>query len=277
MHRWVALAVLCGSLTAFAAEPSTEKPKLAVLDLSAGAGVEPSVATAMTSAVISELAAKGYFEVISSQEMQTLLGVQRQRQIMGCSSEQDSCVAELAGALGARFILTGSITRLGDAYQLALQTMDSRKAQPLGRSTKFASSLDSLRELLPFAVADATATEPPPTRSHLLSFGMITAGGLCALGAGIVVLQAFSLEAATQKELELGNAQRVVLKPAASYEDTASRIRLEKTIGVAAAGAAAVLIGLGVFLELRPLSSSASARAALVPTSNGFALVGSWE
>jgi hypothetical protein len=37
-----------------------------------------------------------------------LLGLERQKQMLGCAEDSSNCLAELAGALGARFVLNGS-------------------------------------------------------------------------------------------------------------------------------------------------------------------------
>ena len=87
-----------------AAEPDgaqdAEKPRMVVLGLDPAGGVEPEIAQSLTEAVTAEIAARGLFQVISASEVQTLLGFERQKQLLGCS-EEGECLTELAGALGA--------------------------------------------------------------------------------------------------------------------------------------------------------------------------------
>src|SRR5438309_267107 len=53
-------------------------------------------------------------KVTSRSEMQALLGLERQKELMGCSDESTaSCLAELAGALGADGVLTGTLGKVG--------------------------------------------------------------------------------------------------------------------------------------------------------------------
>ena len=82
LTAWLAL-----SLTA------TELPKLAVLDLQAP-GVDASTVLAVQEAVTANASKRGFFQVISSGEIRTLLGVERQKQLLGCN-EGTSCQAEL--------------------------------------------------------------------------------------------------------------------------------------------------------------------------------------
>src|SRR5207247_2413764 len=117
---------------------SSGKPKLVVLELTAGSGIDASMARSFGDAVTNEVSRRGFFETTSTQEIQTMLGVERQRQLLGCSEQAQSCMTELADAIGARFVLSGSLTKLGDAFQLSLQTIDTAKAQPIGRSIRIA-------------------------------------------------------------------------------------------------------------------------------------------
>lgn len=224
-----------------------EKPKLALMELTASGGVEPSVATALGESIAVQVGQGGYFDVLSSKDVQTLLGFERQKQLLGCT-EEGSCLAELAGAMGARFVMAGSVTRLGSAYQLTLQTLDSQKAQPLGRSVSIARDIDGLRRNLPYAIAEATATPAPPPPSRALPIALIASGGALLLGAGVAGLDGVSRERDLNTELALGKDSPAVLKPLSSYREAASFAATEKTVAAAALGLGAVLIGAGIYL-----------------------------
>src|SRR5438045_2465034 len=55
-------------------------------------------------------------QVTTKGEIASLLGFERQRQLLGCSTDQASCLAELAGALGVDGLISGSIARFGSGY-----------------------------------------------------------------------------------------------------------------------------------------------------------------
>lgn len=69
--------------------------------------------------------------VTTSSEIQQLLGFERQKQLLGCSDSSASCMAELANALGVDGIVTGSIGKIGSAYQLNLKIIAAGDGAPL--------------------------------------------------------------------------------------------------------------------------------------------------
>ena len=260
-----------------AAAPSKEpggRPKLIVLQLATAGGVEPGIGAALTEAVTTEVSSRGFFEVISSKDVETLLNVERQRELMGCSDEATNCLTELAGALGARFVLNGSVARLGDAYQLNLQTMDSQKAQPLGRSTLIGKDLGVLREQLKYVVAEATATPIPPPPSRVMQFSLIGAGAACILGGAVVGLLAVSQELALSRELQSGDTNPDALRSRADYQaEVEGFIKPAKTVSLIALIVGVALVVTGVVLMPGEAQSSGP-RISFVPTAGGGALVG---
>ncbi len=251
-----------------------EKPKLVVLDLVPAGGVEASVAAAMTEALTAEVAARGFFSVLSSADFRTLLGRERQRQLLGCGEESTSCMTELAGALGAPFVMSGTLARLGDVWQLTLQTLDTTKSQPVSRSVRLGKDLRELQATLPWASAKATATPLPPPPSRVLPVTLLAVGGVAALGAGVLALDAFSRDQLLTAELQGGGDRPGRLKTLAEYEADRAFIGTERTVALVAATGGAALVATGVFLFLR--SAPVPPKLALVPGARGVALVGVW-
>jgi hypothetical protein len=251
-----------------------------VLDLTPAGGLDPSLAAAMTQALTAEVDAAGIFDVASSAELQTLVGVERQRQMLGCAAES-SCLAELAGAMGARFVMSGSLARLGGAYQLTLQTLDTARAQPLGRSTHIARDLEVLRGLLPSAVAQATATPPPAPPSPVLPLTLVVAGAVGVGVGGVTGFTALSEEAALARELARGEEARAALKPLPAYVEDAARLSRQKSLALLSLGAGVALAGTGALLWSGALGGgggrpSPGPRLSVVPAPGGAALVGVW-
>ncbi|MEW5740885.1 MAG: hypothetical protein AB1938_18340 [Myxococcota bacterium] len=267
----VSLSIL--SFTAALLVAQAERPKLAVLELSAGVGLDASVTGPFTDALAAEVQARGFFDVISSRDIQTLLGVERQRQLLGCGEDSKSCMAELSGALGARFVLSGSLAKLGDAYQLTLSTLDSQKAQPIGRATRIAKDLDGLRAALPSAVAEATATPLPPPPSRALPITLIATGSAAALFGVVWGALTLTQQAQLSGTLDAGANQPGVLATRASYEQQVAALTTQKWVALASLLAGAALITTGVLLMP---ADDGRARLALVPTGTGLAVVGSW-
>lgn len=249
----------------------TTKPKLVVLEMTAGGGIDPSVAAALGDAITLEVEKRGYFTPTSMKELQTMLGVERQRQLLGCSDASASaCMAELADAIGARFVLSGSLTRLGDGYQLSLQTIDTARAQPIGRSIRIAKDPSVLIEQVPFAVAEATATTLPPPPSRVLPYTLIITGAVFVLGGGVVGLNALTRDLAVRSELISSDTNMGLLRPMSEYERDAYDVGVQKTLSLAAFIVGAAALGLGIFL----MPSSSPTQVAIVPSANGAAVVG---
>ncbi|MBK7863620.1 MAG: hypothetical protein IPJ65_34440 [Archangiaceae bacterium] len=253
----------------------TSKPKLVILEVTAGGGIDPTVAEALGASITREVNLRGYFQATSIKELQTLLGIERQRQLLGCSdAAAQSCMAELADAIGARFVLSGSLTRLGDAFQLSLQTIDTTRAQPIGRSVRIARDPQVLTEQLPFAVAEATATTLPPPPSRALQLTMLITGGVILLSSGVVALDGTSRDRAVQAELEASQTNPSLLRPLSSYRDDARFVTLEKTAALVGLIVGGALVAGGVLFWPSSSSSSGTAQVALVPLGSGAAVVG---
>lgn len=114
--------------------PPDSPPKrlsIAVGDLSAQ-GVPKDVAATLTDIVASELSKFKVFDIITSQEVQEMLSHEQQKQLVGCESDI-SCLTEIGGALGARFLAIGSVGKLGETYIINLQLVDVRRARITSR------------------------------------------------------------------------------------------------------------------------------------------------
>ncbi|MDP1824154.1 MAG: hypothetical protein Q8L48_12955 [Archangium sp.] len=257
---WLSVVLLSTVLAA-------DKPKLAVLDVQA-IGVEPEKAAALGEAITQQLSKRGFFEVISSSDIRTLLGVERQKQLLGCGDS--SCTAELSGALGARFVLQSSLTKLGDSLQLSLQMLDSGKAQTVARSVRLARDVKQLADVLPWALAEATATPLPPAPSKVVPWLLIGVGAATVAGGGIIAVDGFSRQRALKEELDETSG---FFKPRSVYEKELEAIAINKTSGLTLLAGGAVLLGLGIFLFPKETGGSA---VALLPTGNGVVLVGGW-
>ena len=185
-------------------------------------------------------------------------------------------MTELAGALGAGFVMTGSLAKLGGVFQLNLEVMDTRTGRPLGRGSKLARDFESLRMLVPYAVAEACGTPLPRPPSRILPYSMIGVGVAAMIGGGVVGIIGLNNESVVRGELAAddGVANTVVLpNHAKDYRDQLGIAAVQKTISLVSLIAGAALIGGGLFL-MPPDAPQPGQRVALIPTVNGFAVVG---
>ncbi|MGQ0508557.1 MAG: FlgO family outer membrane protein [Myxococcaceae bacterium] len=69
--------------------------------------------------------------VTTPNEISTMLGFERQKELMGCSDKSSSCLAELANALGVDGLVTGTVGKFGKSYQVNIKVLNAADARPL--------------------------------------------------------------------------------------------------------------------------------------------------
>lgn len=280
MRIAVVLSVLL-ALPTLAAGPaeSEKKPRLVVNDL-AGLRVTPEEAQAITDAVVTYLSGRGLFEVLGNRDLQTILGAERQKLLLGaCGEDSLACSVDLSRLLSARFVLSGQLAKVGSAYQLTLQLIDTERAQTASRSSKLASSLEEIRALVPYAASEATGSPLPPPPSRALPVFLLAAGGATLLSGGVVGLLALSKESQLNDELcpggeqDDGRCSGINLRDRTFYVTQQENLVLQKLVGVGLMAAGAVMVGLGVWL-LPPDDARTRITLRALPSSNGFVLAG---
>ena len=86
--------------------------------------------------------------VVTQKQMQTLLGLERQKQLLGCASEAESCLAELSNALGVDAVVQGEVGKFGESFQLNVKIIDARTAKPLSILSERVSNEERVLDLL---------------------------------------------------------------------------------------------------------------------------------
>jgi TolB-like protein len=282
MRATVGLLLGLWALAALAEGPaatpirSDEKPRLLVADLTAQ-GVSAEEAAALTDALVQTLSERGLFQVISRKDVQTVLSTERQRQMMGaCDEDPSRCATDAGSLLQARYVMTGSLSRLGSTYELALQMLDTVKSRPMGRSTRLAQKVETLRELMPWAAAEASGAPLPPPASRVLPYSLVAGGGAALVGGGVYGLIALSRQKVLNDELcpardEAGTCTPTSLRELSYYQQQNDKLGRDKTMSLALMGVGAALIGVGLWRMPPP---EGGPRVALVPMGRGLALVG---
>jgi hypothetical protein len=132
------------------AEPPDARPKqrLRVLVLEPSASEsDAETARAIASLLAVELSKIDRFDVLSNADVKRIIELEGEKQAMGCSTT--SCLAELAGAMGANIVVFGELTRLGEVRSLTLNLFNSEKASSLGRVSETFTSVEELPRRLP--------------------------------------------------------------------------------------------------------------------------------
>ena len=154
-------------------------PKLAVLPVAAGEGVPASTAAALTEALSGEVRRRAGAEVVTQREISAVLSLERQKAMLGCSS--DACIAELGGALGCDRLVTGDLARLGESFLLHLRLVETGRARVLAQSDRRLrrGTIDDVLDALPGMVAElfpaGAASAAPLTPSPPLAVAAVAA------------------------------------------------------------------------------------------------------
>ena len=150
--------------------PASGKPRLAFLELTAGPELTREVAQAAGELLVVALSETGKFDVITQADVKAMLGYEAQAQLLGCG--EASCMIDLGGALGAAYLVHGSLGRLGGQLQLSLalidvaaSTVSKRVSLGLTDSALQAGMRDAVQRLTGGVVAEpssADASGSPP-------------------------------------------------------------------------------------------------------------------
>ncbi|MEW5855350.1 MAG: hypothetical protein AB2A00_41635 [Myxococcota bacterium] len=125
-----------GEATPDAAPPTSttpEAPALAVMPMAVrlGTGADNDASSLLTSALTAHLSATGHHRILGMDEIQALLENEAARQGVGCTD--DGCLAEIAGALGARLVVAGEVEKVGRALQWTARLVDRQADAAVGR------------------------------------------------------------------------------------------------------------------------------------------------
>lgn len=130
--RLAVAALLVAAAPALAA-PSTAGKSMAVIDVQP-LQVDAKVAAIVTDAIVAQAAKVPGLKVVSKADVRALLSLEKQQQLLGC--DNDKCQADVAGALGVDWLLSGSLGKLGGEYFLTIKVLDVKAAAALGREDR---------------------------------------------------------------------------------------------------------------------------------------------
>lgn len=228
----VATLVLAAGLAA--SPPSLAQPDFSTANVSA------EVAKFASEHFATQLTSRGV-RVITAGEIATLIGQERQRQLMGCGEASSSCMAELANALGTDGTLLGQLGRFSGTYQINIKIVRSDTAALIATWSRSVTSEDKLipaltdaaEELAPQILRALRPELAPKPREHRWPLVPSIVAGASAAASGAFVLAALSDK--TKLEDPTG--------PAISPEDLKSTRSHGELMQNIARGAAVVAVG----------------------------------
>lgn len=281
-----------------------------VLDLKA-VDVAPAEVATLQVFVTTGLSQYPELDIISGDDVKNLVSLQAERTSAGCSDDA-SCLADIADALGAQLVVFGNCGRLDNALVINLNLFDSTKALSLGRVVVQADTAKALakklrpklHELVGRFYRDRGLTlpelapepeEPPPVQAAPYDPGawpwIVTgSGAVLAVGGAIAAMVGYLPMATFQdakadvlaREAQFNGDEDVAHIASARASQESLRDAREQwngfgvyafDIGVAAAAAGLALTGAGVIWALSsPGAAPPPDEAAPPPTDPGVPL-----
>lgn len=182
--------------------------KVAVLDVQA-TGVDEAMTGLLTEVLTTEVQRSGRFtEVIAGRDVKAMLSFEERRQILGCSDE--SCLAEIGGALGADRIMVSNVGKVGETFVITVKLIDIVKARTDARGYRRVSGppealLDGIQQAVrdlwrpaeAEPVAPVGASTPAPA-ARPLPVAPLVLFGVGAVGLGVGV--GFGLDAKARRD-----------------------------------------------------------------------------
>lgn len=230
-----------------------------------------------------ELSKASGYQVTTATELSGLLGLERQKQILGCGDQSESCAAEVLGALGADAIITGTTAKVGKSFAVTVKISATRDGEQLAAAS---GELGDESEVLPWLGKNArsmagklrqrfggAATAPgvsagSPVRARTLVPAI--AGG--ALLAGSVVTYAIAKDKVDK-----------ISAPNTPYQspDEASRAANEantlRTVAFVVGGAGLAALGVAAAMSLNGDESGVALAPQVTPTFAGLAIGGRFQ
>lgn len=134
-------------------EESTAKAPILVLPMQAKLGIEAGVTELLDDKITVELSEYPDFNVLARSDLQQMLELEAERSAIGCDLDSNSCLAEVAGAIGAQYVVSGRMGKLGSKITLTLNLFDSHQAANISRTNFDSDALDKIADAIPQLVA----------------------------------------------------------------------------------------------------------------------------
>jgi hypothetical protein len=208
-------------------------------------GVTEDTASFIAEHFANLLAKEPGLEVTTQRTVMSLLGIERQRQLLGCADNSRTCLAELTGALGAKVLLVGEVAKLDHSLQVNVRALEASTGHLLHVASVRGDSTEAVLDRLePIAQTTASALRvhyglEVPARAARWPALVLAGAGVAAAGVGT----AFLIDAANVwARLETPS---VDVSPADAHSLASSGSR-SQWLGASLAGAGVVALVTGL-------------------------------
>jgi hypothetical protein len=231
--RWCVLLALIFSAAALA-----EPPSVAVIDFEVVGG-DARLGSVYSERLASNLEDRGV-KVITQQTIRSVLSMERQKALLGCSDDASSCLMELAGALGSTYLMLGQVAKVGSSYTVNVRAVLARSGTTVSSTSKTVAAEEaSLGVVSDAADAFVFALDPTLAKPRVAPW-VVTGLGVATAAVGSVFLV---------RVAEANALLRGPVRPDLSIDDAfklAQARAPEQTVGIGllVAGGAALATGI---------------------------------
>lgn len=222
--------------------------------------IDAAVCDSMVERFVAQLSDRK-IKVVSARDMNLLLGLERQKQMLGCS-DSNGCLAELSGALGVDGLISISITRTDPFFVATVRALKVKDGSTwasdsvrVSREGELFDAMDNTAQRFANTFLGLPQVSDGPPRALTLIPGLV---GLGALGAGIG-----TFVSAADERNKLTNHE-VSGTAAATVADT-GKTKEALGVGLMIGGGAVAIASTVWFLA----TGSSTASVAVVPTKQG--------
>ncbi len=208
------------------------------------------------------------FKVTTPADIQALLGMERQRQLLGCTEE--SCSTEIGAALGVPLMVVGRVSKIEERFDLDVRVIRQRDGVVVARDSRGIEGVKRLAELME-AAGDSLARQLEPKTPFAwrlwvpLSLG-VAAGVVGGVLWGLAQRDYFSW---TNPGFALpGDGQK--LEGLSAFDAEFRRLNTMRTAGIVSSAAGVALLATGIIWNAVVPSLPVSVVAG--PTRDGAAL-----
>ena len=136
--------MLFSGTQATTAQAQEELPRVLLMDLKNN-GLDENLVKTINSLLTVNMTNYSEFNVMSGNDVKQLVALEMEKQNMGCTDD-GSCLAEIAGAMGATLVIFGDAGKIGNVMLINLSLFNAEEGRSMSRVSIQAINLDQIPE-----------------------------------------------------------------------------------------------------------------------------------
>lgn len=121
-----------------------ELPRVLLMDLKNN-GLDENLVKTINSLLTVNMTTYSQFNVMSGNDVKQLVALEMEKQNIGCTDD-GSCLAEIAGAMGANLVIFGDAGKIGNVMLINLSLFNAEEGRSMSRVSIQAVNLDQIPE-----------------------------------------------------------------------------------------------------------------------------------